>query len=99
MSRTHGQWRLIVRQPTSKAKPSQVVLSLLVMGEVGRFMYVYSFYNDLSNLNSYSIAICHPSRRSSTRPLSILDLSKRKSGQRRLSQQAGRLACSLFLVF
>lgn len=29
-------------QPTSKAKTSQVVLSLLVMGEVGRFMYVAS---------------------------------------------------------
>ena len=25
-------------QPKTKAKPSQVVLSLLVMGEVGRFM-------------------------------------------------------------
>lgn len=68
-------------KPSSKARTSQIVLSLLVMGEVGRFMSVLTALYIFRGNSSCCAVICPCKKMSSLTSLKNLPPSKRRFGQ------------------
>lgn len=65
-------------QKNAKAKPSLVILSLLIIGELGRFMFVFHPILFAVFLLTFFKAICQTKARISTWLLSTLALSKKR---------------------